>query len=236
MACLDDRFRDAVRAYLKQHRISGRSFGLEVLGDPGFVTALDRGRRLGLRTADRLLAFMGEPAIGPAFRREIEVFLSRRGAKPYVLGQEATGDFSFVSRLRKGGSIRLETVDRVRAWMCAQADEACLGAMRRAVAGVPLLAPDSGAGVQHRAAPISTQSGETNMKNEAETYLSTRKAAAYLGLSPRTLDRYRVSGEGPDFYRFGGRILYRQTDLEHWAAERRVSSTSEESTASRRAA
>ena len=74
------------------------------------------------------------------------------------------------------------------------------------------------------------------MKNKEGNYLSTREAAAYLGLSPRTLDRYRVSGEGPDFYRFGGRILYRQTDLEQWAAERRVSSTSEESAASRRAA
>ena len=34
-------------------------------------------------------------------------------------------------------------------------------------------------------------------------YLNTREAAAWLGLSPRTLDRYRVSGEGPAFHRFG---------------------------------
>lgn len=240
MARLDDQFRAAVRAYLTQRGISGRHFGRKALGDPGFVASLDRGRRIGLRTADRVLAFMGEPTIGPAFRREVEAFLCRRGAKPYVLGQETTGDFSFVSRLRKGGSIRLETVDRVRDWMCARADEACLRAMRGAVAGVPLLAPHADAVAPLRvripAAPALTQSGETSMKNDEDTYLSTRQAAAYLGLSPRTLDRYRVSGEGPDFHRFGGRILYRKTDIEHWAAERRVSSASEEDIASRRAA
>ena len=40
--------------------------------------------------------------------------------------------------------------------------------------------------------------------NEERHYLSTREAAEYLGLSARTLDRYRVSGEGPVFHRFGG--------------------------------
>ena len=60
------------------------------------------------------------------------------------------------------------------------------------------------------------------MKNEDSDYLSTRKAAASLGLSPRTLDRYRLSGEGPAYYRFGNRIVYHRADLEAWAAARRV--------------
>lgn len=42
--------------------------------------------------------------------------------------------------------------------------------------------------------------------NETRHYLVTREAADYLGLSPRTLDRYRISGAGPVFHRFGGRV------------------------------
>ena len=50
--------------------------------------------------------------------------------------------------------------------------------------------------------------------NDQCTYLSTRRAAEYLGLSARTLDRYRVSGDGPVFHRFGGRVRYACADLD----------------------
>ena len=53
--------------------------------------------------------------------------------------------------------------------------------------------------------------------NDERHYLSTREAAEYLGLSARTLDRYRVSGEGPVFHRFGGRVRYTRADLDAWA-------------------
>ena len=36
---------------------------------------------------------------------------------------------------------------------------------------------------------------------------------AFLGLSPRTLDRYRVTGEGPTFFKFGSRVRYSKADL-----------------------
>ena len=45
-------------------------------------------------------------------------------------------------------------------------------------------------------------------------YLNTREAAEYLGLSTRTLDRYRVSGDGPVFLKFGGRVRYLLEDLD----------------------
>ena len=64
-------------------------------------------------------------------------------------------------------------------------------------------------------------------------YLSTRQAAEWLGLSPRTLDRYRVSGDGPAFHRFGGRVRYRRADIEAWAATRRRASTSDDGTGER---
>ena len=41
------------------------------------------------------------------------------------------------------------------------------------------------------------EEGGTSMSGQSTQYLGTREAAAFLGLSPRTLDRYRVTGEGP---------------------------------------
>ncbi len=64
--------------------------------------------------------------------------------------------------------------------------------------------------------------------NRETQYLSTRQAAEYLGLSTRTLDRYRVSGDGPVFHRFGGRVRYLRDDLDAWAASRRRRSTSDD--------
>ena len=64
--------------------------------------------------------------------------------------------------------------------------------------------------------------------NDAAKYLSTREAAEYLGLSARTLDRYRVSGEGPVFHRFGGRVRYTREDLDAWAVARRRASTADD--------
>lgn len=66
------------------------------------------------------------------------------------------------------------------------------------------------------------------MTEIATNYLSTVEAAAWLGLSPRTLDAYRVRGGGPAFHRFGRIVRYRLADLERWAAERRTSSTSDD--------
>jgi predicted DNA-binding transcriptional regulator AlpA len=54
-----------------------------------------------------------------------------------------------------------------------------------------------------------------------------REAAAFLRLSPRTLDRLRVEGGGPRFLRLRRSIRYRQADLDHWLSLRCVNSTSE---------
>ena len=56
---------------------------------------------------------------------------------------------------------------------------------------------------------------------EDATYMNTLQAARYLGLSDKTLRRYRVSGDGPVFCRFNTRIRYRREDLDDWAATRR---------------
>ncbi len=65
------------------------------------------------------------------------------------------------------------------------------------------------------------------MSNDESGFLTTRRAADYLGLSHRTLDGYRVSGAGPVFHRFGNRVRYRKSDLDAWAAKRRATTTAE---------
>ena len=132
--------RRTIDGYIERHRISGRRFGEVALGDPGFVASLARGRSLRLDTADRLLVFMDEAPIGPAFRREVEAFLSVTRTKAYLLGLDAAGDPSFVARLRKGVSPRLATVDRVRAWM----DRDCSDAHRKAIRAAMAARPQNG--------------------------------------------------------------------------------------------
>ena len=53
------------------------------------------------------------------------------------------------------------------------------------------------------------------------TYLSTRQAAELLGVSPRTLERYRGSGEGPPYMKVGPRVRYARADLDAWMEEGR---------------
>ena len=62
-------------------------------------------------------------------------------------------------------------------------------------------------------------------------YLTPQQAAGWLGLSVKTLARYRVKGHGPVFHRFGGRIRYLHDDLEAWAVSRRRIGTFDDGTA-----
>jgi hypothetical protein len=60
--------------------------------------------------------------------------------------------------------------------------------------------------------------------------LTTIEAAKYLRLSPRTLERLRVQGDGPRFMKAGrglrARVLYAPGDLQGWIS-RTYGSTSE---------
>jgi len=59
------------------------------------------------------------------------------------------------------------------------------------------------------------------------SFLDTGKAAEVLNLSPRTLEKWRITGEGPFYRKFGGRVLYTPEDLERFADDRRRISTSQ---------
>lgn len=61
-----------------------------------------------------------------------------------------------------------------------------------------------------------------------QRYLRTKDAAAYLGIGQSTLERKRIEGTGPQFRRLGARIVtYAVDDLDAWANENVLSSTSE---------
>ena len=56
-------------------------------------------------------------------------------------------------------------------------------------------------------------------------HLSQHELARRLRLSPRTLERWRVTAAGPNFLKIGGRVAYRLEDVEAWEAERLRTST-----------
>jgi hypothetical protein len=61
----------------------------------------------------------------------------------------------------------------------------------------------------------------------AQHYCNTRAAALYLGLSPRTLEKWRMTGQGPSYTKRGRRCLYRLEDLDAWAEAGMRRSTSQ---------
>lgn len=61
--------------------------------------------------------------------------------------------------------------------------------------------------------------------NTAPRYLTNDEAAAFLRLSPRTLEKQRVIGGGPRFHKFGRRVMYALSDLEAWADARSFEAT-----------
>ena len=63
--------------------------------------------------------------------------------------------------------------------------------------------------------------------NATARYLTNDEAAAFLRLSPRTLEKQRVIGGGPRFRKFGRRVLYAVEDLEAWANSRTFEMTSD---------
>lgn len=57
---------------------------------------------------------------------------------------------------------------------------------------------------------------------------NTPEAANYVRLAPVTLERFRLTGEGPKFLKLGKKtVRYRKSDLDEWLASRVVASTSE---------
>ena len=82
---------------------------------------------------------------------------------------------------------------------------------RMAAAAAPQPAPSA-------AAPAAVANPE---------FLTTDEAAAFLRLSPRTLEKQRVLGGGPRFRKFGARVVYAAADLRAWADSNTFGMTSD---------
>ena len=227
---LDARLLRAVEAFCEHRKMSGRRFGDAALGDPGFVYALKRGRSPCVSTLDPALAYMGDAPLGPAFRGQVEAYISVTGLKRSVLGARAMGNPSFVSQLLGGLSPTLRTVHKVRQWMKAHASAAEWQRIRRRAPPMPALLS---AMPERSPFPVSESGRESDTDAAAvrlpgqDEYrykggcLDTRAAAARAGLKPGTLASYRVRGGGPVFLRVGGAVRYALDDLEAWIAGRR---------------
>jgi predicted DNA-binding transcriptional regulator AlpA len=58
-------------------------------------------------------------------------------------------------------------------------------------------------------------------------YLRTPEAARIVGLSIRTLEKHRIYGTGPRYFKLGGRVVYRLEDLQAWVESAAKTSTSD---------
>ena len=72
---------------------------------------------------------------------------------------------------------------------------------------------------------------ETARTSAQQRYLDTREAAAIVRRSPRTLERLRLTGQGPAYRKPGkglrSKVPYRLADLEAWVESASYASTSE---------
>ena len=64
-------------------------------------------------------------------------------------------------------------------------------------------------------------------KSAEQHIVNTEAAAHLLNVSAVTLAKWRVSGEGPQFLKFGRSVKYRISDLQEWILGQQRESTAE---------
>ena len=78
-----------------------------------------------------------------------------------------------------------------------------------------------------RTAAITQSADPFRFANAESGIFTTSEAAAYTKMAVPTLERFRLTGEGPIFAKLGGSVRYRRCDLDKWIESRLVRSTSE---------
>lgn len=74
---------------------------------------------------------------------------------------------------------------------------------------------------------MSLQDIDTPRVAERKRCLSTAEAARQLNLSVSTLNKWRLTGDGPRFLKLGRRVAYSQADIDAFTAAQRRGSTAE---------
>lgn len=73
--------------------------------------------------------------------------------------------------------------------------------------------------------------GDVTARNPALVFLTSNEAADLLRLSRRTLERWRLEGNGPRYIKLGvgkrSRVVYREAEIEAWVSRSSYGSTSE---------
>lgn len=73
--------------------------------------------------------------------------------------------------------------------------------------------------------------GDVTVRNPALVFLTSNEAADLLRLSRRTLERWRLEGNGPRYIKLGvgkrSRVVYREAEIEAWVSRSSFGSTSE---------
>lgn len=57
--------------------------------------------------------------------------------------------------------------------------------------------------------------------------MNTKEAAVYVRLGKPTLERFRITGDGPAYVKLGSAVRYRKSDLDAWLVSRVMRSTSD---------
>ena len=60
-----------------------------------------------------------------------------------------------------------------------------------------------------------------------DDFMSSDDVGHFFGLSPRTLERFRLEGRGPSYFKFGRIVRYRRAEVMKWAEAQLRTSTSD---------
>lgn len=74
---------------------------------------------------------------------------------------------------------------------------------------------------------VKQSEGELGVQILNCAFMPQKAVAELLGLSERTLERFRLEGRGPAYHKFGKRVLYSRSSVLAWANARLRMSTSD---------